>query len=102
MIHVIATITLVPETADRFVELFKANIPTVRAEDGCIAYELTRDVDTGIPIQVGPRDNVVTVVEAWESLDHLHAHLDTPHMKQYHADTDGMTAGASLQVLEPV
>ena len=102
MIHVIATITVAPEAKEKFVELFKRNIPTVQAEEGCIAYGLTKDVDSGLPIQVGPREDVVTVVERWESLDHLNAHLAAPHMTAYHEATEGMVSGVSLQVLEPV
>jgi len=102
MIHVIATITVAPESLEKFVDLFKENIPAVQAEDGCIAYGLTTDADSGIPIQVGPRDSVVTVVEQWESLSHLNAHLASPHMAEYREATEGMVAGVSLQVLEPV
>ena len=102
MIHVIATITVAPAAKKKLIALFKKNIPKVQAEDGCIAYGLTVDVDSGIPIQTGPRDDVVTVVETWESLEHLRAHLATPNMAEYHRATEGMVAGVTLQVLEPV
>jgi quinol monooxygenase YgiN len=48
------------------------------------------------------RDNVVTIVEQWESLDHLRAHMAAPHMATYREIVKDIVKGASLQVLEPV
>ena len=101
MIHVIATIKLRPGVHDAFLEAFNANVPNVLAEDGCIAYAPAIDVDSGIPAQGGTRDDVVTVVEQWKSLDHLHAHLAAPHMATYREQVKGLVEGATLQVLEP-
>lgn len=39
MIQVIATIELKPGYLDEFVPLLKANVPRVKAEDGCLAYD---------------------------------------------------------------
>jgi len=100
MIHVIANIDVKPGQRDAFLDIFRANVPAVRAEDGCIAYTPTVDLDSGIPVQV-VRENVVTVVEAWESLDALRAHLAAPHMKAYKEATKDMTVGVTLQVTEP-
>jgi quinol monooxygenase YgiN len=102
MINVIASIQVKPECLDEFIKIFKANVPAVLAEDGCIRYAPTVDVDTGLPPQGGVREGVVTVVEAWESLDHLKAHLVAPHMKAYKEKTKDMTTGVSLMVTEPV
>jgi len=101
MIHVIATISVKPGCNAQFVKIFKQNVPNVLAEDGCIRYEPTTDADSGLPVQVGPRGNVVTIVEAWESLDHLFAHLKAPHMLAYKERTKDLTDGVSLQVLTP-
>jgi len=102
MIHVIASIEVKPDSKTKFIDLFKQNIPNVQAEDGCIRYELTEDAASGIPVQIGPRGNVVTVVEAWDSLEALFAHLKAPHMAAYKSATEGMVNGVSLQVLKPV
>lgn len=101
MINVLATITLKDGGRSEFLEIFKANVPNVLAEDGCISYSPTIDVDTGIPVQLGGRGNVVTVVEAWESLDHLKAHLQAPHMLSYKEKVKDMVENVSLQVTEP-
>lgn len=101
MIHVIATIEVDASRKDEFLKHFKDNIPNVLAEDGCIEYGPTVDVKTDIPVQIPLRDNVVTIVEKWESLDHLMAHLAAPHMATYREKVKDIVKGASLQVLEP-
>ena len=101
MIHVIARIELNENCREEFLEICGRNVPNVKAEEGCLAYEPTIDVDSGLPIQEELRDNVVTVVEAWESLNHLHQHLKMPHMTEYREAVKDLVKGVSLQVLEP-
>ena len=101
MIHVIATITCNDGNRDAFIDAFKQNVPDCLAEDGCIAYGPTVDVDSGISAQGALRTNVVTVVEQWESLDALTAPLAAPHMATYREQVKDLVAGVTLQVLEP-
>jgi quinol monooxygenase YgiN len=102
MIHVVATISLHPGTRADFLEVFRRITPLVRAEEGCIEYQGAVDVPTTIPVQDDPRPDVVTVVEKWESLDALYAHLQAPHMNDYRAKVREFVRGVELQVLEPV
>ena len=51
MFHVIARMQIKPEYFDEFMKIFKANVPTVLAEDGCLEYVPCLDFDTGAPIQ---------------------------------------------------
>ena len=83
MIHVIATIELNAGSRENFLKVLNENLPRVRAEEGCLVYEPTVDVEPGLPIPVAIRENVVTIVEAWENLEALQAHLKTPHMAAY-------------------
>ena len=101
MIYVIAGIELNEGCKDEFLEIFKGNVPKVRAENGCIKYEPTVDVDSGIPIQGALRENLVTIVEAWESVDALHAHLQAPHMLTYREQVKDLVKEIKIQVLEP-
>lgn len=101
MIHVLAFIKVKPGKRDEFVRAFKANVPNVLAEDGCLGYVPTVDVDSGIPVQDAD-ENTVTIVEAWSSLDALHAHLKAPHMLAYKEATKGLVDGVVLRVVEPV
>ncbi|MCA9267396.1 MAG: antibiotic biosynthesis monooxygenase, partial [Planctomycetales bacterium] len=80
MIHVIAAITVQPGRRDDFLAEFHKIVADVRAEEGCLDYGPTVDFPTNIPAQPAERPDVVTVVEKWESLDHLEAHLIAPHM----------------------
>lgn len=101
MIHVIATISLNPGRKADFLAEFHKLVPLVHAEEGCIEYGPTIDVDSGIPAQGPPRADVVTIVEKWESLDHLRAHLAAPHMGAYRETVKDLVAGMNLAILEP-
>lgn len=101
MIHVIATIEVNAGRRDEFLTKFSDLVPKVRAEAGCIQYGPNVDVDSGIPIQESVGENVVVVVEQWESLDALKTHLTAPHMQEYRTDVKDLVAGMKLQVLQP-
>lgn len=99
MINVLASIRIKRGQRAEFLEIFKANVPSVRAENGCIEYLPTIDVDTGLPPQVLD-ENIVTIVEKWESLDALRDHLKAPHMLAYKENVKNMVEDVSLRVLE--
>ncbi len=102
MIHVIATIELNSGTRDRFLAEFREIVAPVRAEAGCIEYGPTVDAVSGLPVQGPARADVVTVVERWESLDHLQAHLVAPHMVEYRTKVKDFVRSVKLQILEPI
>lgn len=99
MIHVLASVSIKRGKRQDFLEIFKANIANVKAEDGCIEYRPAVDVDTGLEPQVLD-ENLVTVIEKWESVDHLKAHLSAPHMLEYRKNVANLVTGVSLKVLE--
>lgn len=99
MIHVIASIGVKPGKRAKFIEIFKANMPNVLAEEGCLEYTPTVDADSGIEAQ-WEDETVVTVIEKWATLDALHAHLAAPHMEKYHANTAQLVEDVSLTVLQ--
>ncbi len=102
MIHVLATIQLKADVRDAYIDILKGNIPNVLAEDGCLGYEAVIDFDSGLAAQGELRDNVVVIVEKWESMAHLEAHLAAPHMADYREKVKDMVEGVGLEVLEPV
>ncbi len=77
MIHVIAIITAKPGKRDEILKNFKANVPAVHAEKGCIEYGATVDVDGGPFAKFGP--DTFVVVEKWETMDDLKAHGASEH-----------------------
>jgi quinol monooxygenase YgiN len=101
MIHVIAAIEIAPGRRDDFLAEFHKVVPLVQQENGCLEYGPTIDVPTDIPAQPAPREDVVTVVEKWESLEVLKAHLVAPHMNEYRERVKDLVKGATIHVLEP-
>ncbi|MBM4041018.1 MAG: antibiotic biosynthesis monooxygenase [Planctomycetes bacterium] len=101
MVHVIANIELRPGARDAFLKVFRALVPKVQAEGGCLEYGPTLDARTDIRAQLPFRENVVTIVEKWEGLDALKAHLAASHMADYRAVVKDLVVKVTLQVLEP-
>ena len=102
MIQVVTTVDVRPGCLDKFLSLLNENVPGVKAEDGCLAYEPMMDIDSGLPTQVELRENTVTLVEAWENMDALRAHLQAPHMTSFREAAEDFVEGVSHQVLQPV
>ncbi len=101
MVIVLATIELAEGRRDDFLAEFHQVVPLVRAEDGCVEYGPAVDAATDIEKQSPLRDNTVVVVEKWESLETLNAHLVAPHMGAYRERVKDLVVGMNLQVLEP-
>ena len=101
MIYVIATIEVKAGKREAFLAEFHKNMPNVRAEKGCIEYGPAVDATTDIKAQMALRENVVTIVEKWESLQALHAHLAAPHMAVYRERVKDLVVGVTLQILDP-
>ena len=98
MINVIASIHIKEGRLSEFIEIFKSNIPNVLEEKGCIEYVPTIDVLTGLPPQE-LNNNVVTIIEKWDSLEDLQAHLSAPHMLAYKENVKDLVDKVSLKVL---
>ena len=101
MIYVLAAINVKPGCRERFLSEFRRIVEAVRAEDGCIEYVPTIDLPTSIAAQPEIREDVVMVVEKWESTAHLEAHLIAPHMLEYRQRVKELVLSASLQIVEP-
>ena len=101
MIHVIATIELHPGRREDFLREFHRIVPPVLAEQGCLEYGPTVDVDTGLSAQTPLRADVVTIVEKWESLEALQAHGVSPHMQAWRERVRSHMVRTTIQVLEP-
>jgi quinol monooxygenase YgiN len=101
-VHVMAIITAKPGQRAELLAAFKANVPNVHAEDGCIEYVATVDTANGPGIQTRFGEDTFVVVEKWASLDALKAHAATPHMAAYAAKTRELIANRVVHVLSPV
>jgi quinol monooxygenase YgiN len=98
MIHVIAIITAKPGQRAAVLAAFNANVPTVRAEQGCIEYGAAVDTGTS-PAKFG--EDTFVVIEKWASPEALRAHAASPHMAAYGAKTKELLANRVIHVLDP-
>jgi quinol monooxygenase YgiN len=101
MIHVVAVITAKPGQRETILAAFRANMPAVHAEKGCIEYGPAIDAEGfgGFQTKFGP--DTFVVVEKWESAAALKAHAAAPHMAAYAAKTKELIAGRVVHLLQP-
>jgi len=101
MIHVLAIITAKPGKRDAILREFRANMPAVHAEKGCIEYGPAIDAEGMGGIQTKLGSDTFVVVEKWDSIDALKAHAAAAHMAAYGAKTRDMIASRVIHVLSP-
>ena len=98
MIRVIASIRVKIGRLADYLAVLKATVPAVRKEKGCIEYVPAIDIDSKLPVQVLDK-NVVTILEKWEGLEELNAHLGSPHMLDYREKVKNLVENVSVKVL---
>jgi quinol monooxygenase YgiN len=101
MIHVIAVITARPGKREEILRHFRANVPNVHAEKGCIEYGAAVDAENALPFQTKWGADSLLVIEKWESMDALKAHAAAPHMAAYGAKTKELIASRVIHILSP-
>lgn len=101
MIHVLAIITARPGQRDAVLAAFRANVPAVLAEQGCIEYAPVIDAEDGPASQSPLGPDAFVVVEKWADLDALRAHAAAPHMTTYAAQVKTLLLSRTIHVLRP-
>ena len=101
MIHVVAIITAKPGQRGAILEAFRANVPAVLAEHGCIEYGPVIDAPGIGAVQTKIGEDTFMVIEKWESAEALAAHGKAPHMAAYAARVKDMVASRAVHVLSP-
>ncbi|MBV8398430.1 MAG: antibiotic biosynthesis monooxygenase [Acetobacteraceae bacterium] len=101
MIHVVAIITTKPGMRDAVLKEFRANMPAVHAEQGCIEYGPAVDAEGFGSFQTKFGPDTFVVVEKWESAEALKAHSASPHMASYAGRVKEMLASRVIHVLTP-
>ncbi len=100
MIHVLAIITAKPGMRDKVLEAFRANMPAVHAEKGCIEYGPAVDVPDFGKIQTALGADTFVVIEKWATADDLKAHGAAPHMAAYAGKVKDLLASRVIHVLK--
>ena len=92
---------LQPGMREAVLQEFRANMPAVHAEQGCIEYGPATDTPGfgGSQTELGP--DTFVVIEKWESAEALRAHAAAPHMAAYGAKVRDMLASRVIHVLSP-
>ena len=101
MIHVIAVITAKPGMREAILSEFRANMPAVHAEQGCVEYAPAIDTEGTGSFQMAFGPDTFVATEKGESAEALKAHAAAPHMKAYAAKTKEMIASRVIHVLSP-
>ncbi|MBI2754379.1 MAG: antibiotic biosynthesis monooxygenase [Betaproteobacteria bacterium] len=101
MIHVIAVVTAKPGMREQILQAFRANVPAVRAEQGCVEYGAAVDADPALKFQSRWGPDTFLAIEKWDSLDALKAHAAAPHMAAYAAKTKDLIASRAVHILSP-
>jgi len=99
MIHVVAMITTKPGKREEVLTAFRANVPAVHAEKGCVEYAPTIDAPDMGPIQTALGPDSFAVIEKWETKEDLKAHAAAPHMAAYAAKVKDLLASRVIHVL---
>jgi quinol monooxygenase YgiN len=101
VIHVVAIITAKPGLREAVLKEFRANMPAVHVEQGCIEYGPAVDAEGLGSFQTKCGPDTFVVIEKWESIEALKAHSAAPHMAAYAARTRDMLASRVIHVLTP-
>ncbi len=101
MIHVLAIITAKPGQREAMLAAVRANVPAVRAEDGCIEYGPAVDAEGLGSFQTKFGPDTFLVIEKWRDAEALKAHAAAPHMAAYAAKVKDLIAGRVIHVLAP-
>jgi quinol monooxygenase YgiN len=101
MIHVLAIITAKAGQREAMLKEFRANMPAVHAEQGCIEYAPAIDAEGIGAIQTTLGQDSFVVIEKWQSAEALKAHSKAPHMAAYAGRTKDMIASRVIHVLSP-
>jgi quinol monooxygenase YgiN len=101
MIHVIAVITAKPGKREAILQAFRANVPAVHDEKGCMEYGAAVDAENALTFQTKWGPDTFLVIEKWETMDALRAHAAAPHMAAYGAKTRDLIASRVIHILSP-
>lgn len=93
-IVIVATVKVKDEFKDEvYSELLKLHESTHKHDEGCIQYDLHKDLDD---------KNSFTFVETWENAKYLDEHMKKEHFLQFVQFVDGKLESMDIQKLEKV
>ena len=102
MLNLVVTMHIKPGHMAAFLAVCAELRPQVLQEPGCRGYDYLRDVAVTLhrPTPVDP--DRITLLECWESIEALRAHMETPHMRAAGAKLKDLRESVELRVTEAV
>lgn len=83
MIYNVVTMIIKKEKMDNFLAECRKVRPIVLAENGCLMYDYTREIETESDRQESLNPYRITLIEKWESMQTLDIHSAAPHMLEF-------------------
>ena len=99
-VSVLAIFTTTDGNLDVVIEHLRAIENVVRAENGCIGYEIAVDLDNASPTQAPLGAETFVVIEKWASLSDLKAHAASAHMARFSSATSDMITNKTVHILK--
>jgi len=84
---IIAKVEIYPDKVEIVIKEFSELISKTRTEDGCLKYDLHRDVENS---------NVFWFYEHWENEESQNKHMNSKHLKEYLEVTDDAVKSITL------
>lgn len=100
LINVLAIITTRSGARDQVMDQLRAIQEVVRAEDGCIEYQIAVDVKNASATQACLGSETFVVIEKWAGLVELKAHAASPHMAHFSSSTSEMVVDKTVHIME--
>ena len=99
-VYVLCRFDLQPGKKEAYAEAVRTITDAVRRDKGCRFYSLVGDAETDMtnPMKFGP--DVLWMVECWDSVDALKAHLQAPHMKKFAPSARPLRKSGTFHVLK--
>jgi quinol monooxygenase YgiN len=97
MIHIVAILTAQPGQREALLTRFKAAVPAVLAEDGCLEYAPVVDLDSS-SLKFG--EDCIIVIEKWRDQAALDAHGKGAAIGSFVADTKDVLAKLDVHLLQ--
>ncbi|GAB7128180.1 putative quinol monooxygenase [Silvimonas sp. JCM 19000] len=99
MITVFAEIKAHPGQRAAVLQAFERLLPSVLAEPGCGGYKPLIDIDGQVPWQALEPDTIF-MLEQWQDMAALEAHMQMPHMAAHKAATQDLIAEVKIRILD--
>lgn len=90
MIKIIAKSIIKDNEVEKAISLYGELVDKTRLEDGCISYELYKDLNN---------ENTLYIIEKWESQEHLDAHKKTEHFTKIVPQISDIRLNSEINIL---